>query len=120
MGAQPSRESVCPTGNCSIQAASCNATKIMEALASRGISFLDCSKINRPSVVATVFKFFPGAKRVSYFLELQGSGEVVSTAGRNDQDGESKFNQRGEMPMNRSVAAEEDNRIGIASGRWES
>ena len=120
MGAQPSRERVCPTGNCSIQAAACNATEIMEVLASRGISFLDSSKINRPSVVATVFKFYPGAKRVLYGLELQGSGEVVSTAGRNDEHGERKFYESGEMPMNCSVAAKEDNRIHIASRRWES
>ena len=50
-------------------------------------------------------------------LEPEGSREVISAAGGHNQHRQSEIDQLCEMAMDRAVAAEEENRVGVARSR---
>ena len=71
----------------------------------------DHSQVHNSRVIAASDKPAPGFERIARLKQTQCPSKVVPTSGGHNQYGQAQPHQRPKMPVHRTVAAEDENRV---------
>lgn len=122
MSTEPLGKPVCPASNFSIEAYASNATKITwctDRIIPPGTNRrpLNHAEIYSAQIPSAHSEPLPRREGIAYAAQPERPREIIPAAARHNQDRDIQLNQGCEMPMNRAVTAENDDRVGLLNQR---